>query len=95
MRLHRTKKLLHGKGNHQQNKKAMYGMREQICKSHTDKGLIYKIYNEFIELNSKKKKEKKTLIDTENRLVVARGGEMDKMGSQGQKERISTYKLNK
>ena len=32
MELHQTKKLLHGKWNDQQNKKAAYGMGETICK---------------------------------------------------------------
>ena len=32
--LHQTKKDLHSKGNHQQNKKATYGMGENICKPH-------------------------------------------------------------
>ena len=30
--LHQTEKLLHSKGNHQQNKKATYDMGENICK---------------------------------------------------------------
>ena len=30
--LHQSKKLLHRKGNHQQNKKATYQMKESICK---------------------------------------------------------------
>ena len=46
MRLHQTKKLLHGKGNYQQNEKE------------TDKGLISKIYEELLQLYSKKKKKK-------------------------------------
>ena len=29
-----TKKLLHRKGNHQQNEKTIYRMREDICKSY-------------------------------------------------------------
>ena len=32
--LHKNKKLLHNEGNHQQNEKATYGMRENICKPH-------------------------------------------------------------
>ena len=31
MGLHQTEKLLHSKGNHQQNKKTTYGMGEHIC----------------------------------------------------------------
>ena len=34
VRCHQTKKLLHSKGNDQQNKKATYGMKENICKPH-------------------------------------------------------------
>ena len=29
-----AKRLLHSKGNHRQNEKATYRMRENICKSH-------------------------------------------------------------
>ena len=32
--LHQTKKLPHSKGNHQQNEKAIYEIRENICKSY-------------------------------------------------------------
>ena len=32
MGLHQTIKLLHSKGNHQQNEQANYGMVEDICK---------------------------------------------------------------
>ena len=31
MRLHETKKILYKKGNHQQNEKAAYWMKENIC----------------------------------------------------------------
>ena len=44
MGLHQTKKLLHKKGNDQQNEKASYWIGENICKSYIDKGLIFKIY---------------------------------------------------
>ena len=40
-------KLLHSKGNEQQNEKVTY--EENVCKSY--KGLIPKIYKEFIHLN--------------------------------------------
>jgi hypothetical protein len=32
--LHQTKNLLHSKENNQQNEKATYGIRENICKPH-------------------------------------------------------------
>jgi len=34
MGLYQTKKLLNSEGNHQENKKATYGMGEDICKPH-------------------------------------------------------------
>ena len=34
MGLHQTKKLLHNKGNYQQNEKVAYWMREDICKQY-------------------------------------------------------------
>ena len=39
MGLHQTKKLLHSKGDHQQNEKATYGMEENIFKSHIQGGI--------------------------------------------------------
>ena len=57
MRLHRTKKFLHSKGNHQQNVKATYGMAENICKPHINRGLRSKIYKDPIQLKSKNHKE--------------------------------------
>ena len=54
------KKLLHNKGNHQQNEKATYRMGGKIFANHiSDKGLIYKIHKVLIQLNSKKKLIKK------------------------------------
>ena len=45
-----------------------------------------------------KQKQKNKLIDTEKRLMVARGGvgewEMDKIGEQGQKVQTSSCKIN-
>lgn len=34
MALYQTKMLLHSEGNHQENKKAIYGMGKDICKPH-------------------------------------------------------------
>ena len=36
-----TYKLLHGKGNHKQNKKTTYGMGENICKRCNQQGLNF------------------------------------------------------
>lgn len=54
MGLHETKMFLHSKGNHQQNERATYRMRENIFGSYiSGKGLIYKIYKELIYLTGK------------------------------------------
>ena len=51
MGLHQTKKFLHSKGNHQQNKKTTHRMGEHIHTS--DKGLLSKMYKVLIKLNTK------------------------------------------
>ena len=58
MGLHQTKKVLHSKGHHQQNKRQPTEW-ETIFANTSDKGLITKIYKVLIKLNSKKKKLKK------------------------------------
>ena len=55
MGLRQDKKLLHNKGNHQQNEKTTYQMGEDIF----DKELVFKIYTELIQLNTKKQKKTK------------------------------------
>ena len=52
MGLCHTKKCLHRKGNHQQNKKTTHEW-ENICANTSDKGLISKIYKVFTERNIK------------------------------------------
>ena len=52
MGLHQTKKVLHSKGNHQQNKKTTQG---NLFADISDKGLILKIYKLLTKLNTKKK----------------------------------------
>ena len=53
MGLHQTKKLLHNKGKHQQNKKTTHRM-ENIFVDAFDKGFIPKIYKVLTKLNTKK-----------------------------------------
>ena len=54
--VHQTKKLLHNKGNNQQNEKATYRVGEIICKLYIHKVLTSKIYKEIIYLKSKEKR---------------------------------------
>jgi len=56
--LHQIRKLLHSEGNHQQNEKATHQMGENICKSYIKNGLVSKIYEKLIQLNSKTNKNK-------------------------------------
>ena len=53
MGLHQTKKVLHSKGKHQQNKKKPTEW-ENIFANTSDKVLISKIYEELTKLNTKK-----------------------------------------
>ena len=52
-----------------------------------------KLYDFICVWNIKKKNEQTKLIDTENRLVVARGE--GKMGEGGQEVQTSSHKINK
>ena len=53
MGLHQTKKVLHSKGKHQQNKKKPTEW-ENIFANTSDKILIFKIYKELTKLNTTK-----------------------------------------
>ena len=57
MRLHQTKKFLHGKGNHQQNKKTTHTQWEKIFADTSNNRLISKIYKVLTKLNIKNIKE--------------------------------------
>ena len=53
IKLHQTKKFLHSKGNHQQNKKTTHRIGE-IFADTSDKGLLSKIYKVLTKFNIKK-----------------------------------------
>lgn len=57
VRLHQPKKL-YSKRNHQRNEKRTNGMGKIFADHISDKGLIFKIYNELIQPNSKNKQLK-------------------------------------
>ena len=54
--LHQKQKLLHSKGNHQQIKRQPTEWEKIFVKHIPDKGVIFTIYKELIQLNSKKNK---------------------------------------
>ena len=56
MGIHQTKKFLHSKKNHQQNKKTTAEW-ENIFTNKSDKGLISKIYKVLTKRNTKKTKQ--------------------------------------
>ena len=53
MGLYQTKKLLYNKGNHQQNKKQPIEWEKIFANHISDKELIFEIYKELKQLNSK------------------------------------------
>ena len=69
MKLYRTKKFLHSRRNHQQNKKTILRMGENIYTNTSDKGLITKIYKEFTKLTPKKT----TQLKNGQRTLLQRG----------------------
>ena len=50
---HYLLKIVHFTEKETINKRAMYQMGD-ICRSYSDKGLLFKIYNKLLQLNSKK-----------------------------------------
>ena len=54
MGLYQTKKLLYGKGHHQQNKQASYSRENIFVNDISDKGLTSKIHKELTHLHTQK-----------------------------------------
>ena len=56
MGLHQDQKLLHSKGNSQQNKEATHEWEKMFANDTVDKGLVSKIYEELLKLNTQNTK---------------------------------------
>ena len=70
-----TYKLLHSKGNHEQNEKTTHKMGENIPKWSEQQGINLKIYKQLMQLNIKKQKQTTTKTTTTKNTTQSKKGQ--------------------